>query len=167
MYFASLTPIVFFSCLQCNIPRYPALRHHYPPGALCKTGVSLFKKYYSTECYIRSSKQESGLAKMNHQLSHHVKQRSPGTHSTSWHFTQSKKTHTRLNTDRSITQTNINAFYSLLYVYTHSDVNSYSSNYKQPCAVIVSDSVIYIHHDYAIKYLKKCVDVHRSDTAVK
>lgn len=103
MYFVSLTPIVFFSCLQRNIPRYPALRHHYPPGALCKTGVSLFKKYYSTECYIRSSKQESGLAKMNHQLSHHVKQRSPGTHSTSWHFTQSKKTHTRLNTDRSIT----------------------------------------------------------------
>lgn len=83
---------------------------------LFPTGVSLFKKHYPTECYIRSSKREWGLAKMNHRLSHHVKQRSPGTHGTSWHFTQSKKTHAAINTGRSITQMDINTFYFQLYV---------------------------------------------------
>lgn len=90
----------FVSPLYRVTPRHPILRHNFALGALWKAEVPLFKKHYSTERYIRSSKQESGLTKMTH---HHVKQLSSGTHSTSWHFTQSKKTHTHLNTGRSIT----------------------------------------------------------------
>lgn len=50
-----------FTCLHCNILRKNPWHINVTQWP-CGKWVPLFKKHYSTECYIKSSKPESGLA---------------------------------------------------------------------------------------------------------
>lgn len=85
-----------------------------PHQALWKSAVSLFKKHYSTASCIRSCKKRSGVSKKwimgSVVVSENCRVLRRSQHF--MFFTQSKKTHRDLNTNRSITQMNINGFYA-------------------------------------------------------